>query len=168
MTHEERIAAMVDQMTAIFNSDEAVKFYENPVAGFVAGVDQLMAASRDSNKQFERVKDLRPRSTGTEIVADDRRRHDLVARVLVAMSGAKFCPHVWPPRPLKAALAIHVVACAECLPMMLTEPDPAEDNLCDFCHEPTDWFTEIALGFMNIHLLGDACESCKARLMPSG
>lgn len=81
------------------------------------------------------------------------------------------CPHAYSSvLPAIYESRFGVLACVACvpsIPLERVEAGAAADDECDICRAKADWFTPLAAAFGPLTLVGDACETCKARLMES-
>lgn len=161
--HEDRVAALA------YDLDRYAAHAPRPSIGVL---DQVAAAAHDAYgvlvdfaTTMNRIEPgrwgLPPRSF------PGQRRSDLVARVLVALDGAAWCPHLHgpSPRPALAALALHRVACGECVDPDATPP-ASEDDRCDWCGaRHVETFTPVGLQVGPLVVVGDACGDCARHLV---
>src|SRR5690606_14273132 len=127
--HEARVAALVDSLAEI-TPDQLPHHL----------ADQLEAAAHDAYdlaRAFGAASalldpDRWPRTPRT---SDDRTNAlEASARVILAMAGARICPHLRTggPQLATARLALHRVDCRRCLATR-QRPPAAEADRCDWC-----------------------------------
>lgn len=162
-SHAERLAAARQAVAALRQARQALP---------VDLADQMGAAARDTRALFGQLATVlqttRPAGdwTPSATPAGDPLIDEVVARTLVALSGAKVCVHLRraPAQPGVAGLALHRIDCHRCI-RTVRKPPEGEADRCDWCGTrgvTTFWPLHYTLG--TILVGGDACEGCAMAL----
>lgn len=137
-----------------------------------AVVDQLIAASREARTLVDHygtaAASLDPdrwATARTKESDDADAAREVTARVLLALGGSRFCPHLRDgPRPATARLSLHRVDCRRCCTTVRRPPTDEADR-CDWCGvRGVETFRPVVLHLGPLVAIGDACEPCGTAL----
>lgn len=136
-------------------------------------LDQLRAATTSARGFLDRfglvagtLEPDRWGSTHPRHSDEEEAAREAWVRVLLALTGSRFCPHLrrGGPQPATARLPLHRVDCDRCLQTSRRPPRDEADR-CDWCGDRgIETFHPVALHVGPLVAIGDACHQCGTAL----